>query len=416
MFEYKRVIYSKVPNNLIQSLLSQPHNIHYLNRYLNFIQHMQMRSLPSDKSLYTEKHHIVPKSYDITLYNDPFNIVKLTPREHFIAHYIFAKAFGGKHWMSVNIIALCENPYQHRRAYKNFSSKLYENAKIEEIKYKSLHMTEARAKETEVKKTERINKWRLNSNRCDKCSVILRGDVSNHVCKEIIPTKQANICTVCDNEINKNSTNQEICISCLNSKPRICKRCDTNELSFGKKICDECRTKTKRKNKNNVKVCVSCESLFNTIGNNCRSCNRLMKQRKKEEHEKRLEEHEKRLEEQSIQLKNKKNFYKNLQCDECGSIPNKNRNMIEVDGKTICKKCDTHLTLLKRYGENYKEISQSEKLKIYLNSLSEEERKHRNETTSKGVLEYYKNDAYDHEKRSLEVKNGLAKNKIHQDN
>lgn len=43
---------------------------------------------------YFEKHHIVPTSLGGT--DDEMNIVKLTSREHFIAHVLLAKIYGGK--------------------------------------------------------------------------------------------------------------------------------------------------------------------------------------------------------------------------------------------------------------------------------------------------------------------------------
>lgn len=43
---------------------------------------------------YIEKHHIIPRAYNGT--NDPTNIVELTAREHFVAHLLLSKIYGGK--------------------------------------------------------------------------------------------------------------------------------------------------------------------------------------------------------------------------------------------------------------------------------------------------------------------------------
>jgi len=43
---------------------------------------------------YVERHHIIPKSFGGS--NDKSNIVALTAREHFIAHLLLAKIYGGK--------------------------------------------------------------------------------------------------------------------------------------------------------------------------------------------------------------------------------------------------------------------------------------------------------------------------------
>jgi hypothetical protein len=48
---------------------------------------------------YTERHHIVPRSVGGT--DDSSNIVVLTAREHFIAHMLLAKMYGGSQWLSV---------------------------------------------------------------------------------------------------------------------------------------------------------------------------------------------------------------------------------------------------------------------------------------------------------------------------
>lgn len=40
---------------------------------------------------YTEKHHIIPKAHGGT--NDPENIVALTAREHFLAHWLLVKVY-----------------------------------------------------------------------------------------------------------------------------------------------------------------------------------------------------------------------------------------------------------------------------------------------------------------------------------
>lgn len=65
-------------------------NDHQWRRYLKFIRSRQ----PSDG--YVERHHIYPRSLFPQKANDADNIVALTAREHFIAHWMLHKAFGGK--------------------------------------------------------------------------------------------------------------------------------------------------------------------------------------------------------------------------------------------------------------------------------------------------------------------------------
>lgn len=69
---------------------------------------------------YTERHHIVPKSFntliDIENINDSENLVNLTAREHFIAHRLLTKMFSGKFKQKMSYAI-------HRLAYSNNGQK-----------------------------------------------------------------------------------------------------------------------------------------------------------------------------------------------------------------------------------------------------------------------------------------------------
>lgn len=52
---------------------------------------------------YSETHHIVPKCLGGT--NDKENLVDLYPEEHYIAHLLLAKIYGGKLWFAANMMA-----------------------------------------------------------------------------------------------------------------------------------------------------------------------------------------------------------------------------------------------------------------------------------------------------------------------
>jgi hypothetical protein len=79
----------------IKSILtSKPHNHHYLNRYIKFIQ-----SCKGDFE-YTEKHHICPKSKNLfpeysSFKDHPWNMIRLSARQHFLAHWMLWKTYGG---------------------------------------------------------------------------------------------------------------------------------------------------------------------------------------------------------------------------------------------------------------------------------------------------------------------------------
>jgi hypothetical protein len=91
----KKYTYPNFPKDLIISDLD-------FNRYTKFINSRPIRK--HSKDVYTEKHHIVPKSLSGS--NNIDNFIRLTGREHFIAHLILAHAFGGPMitalWMMTN--------------------------------------------------------------------------------------------------------------------------------------------------------------------------------------------------------------------------------------------------------------------------------------------------------------------------
>lgn len=50
-----------------------------------------------------EVHHIIPRSMGGS--DKPFNLIYLTPREHFTAHHILARLYGGNQWAAFNLMA-----------------------------------------------------------------------------------------------------------------------------------------------------------------------------------------------------------------------------------------------------------------------------------------------------------------------
>jgi hypothetical protein len=56
--------------------------------------------------VYTERHHITPKSMGGD--NSKDNLIRLTAGDHYFAHLILAKCYGGKMWLAVS--AMCDMP------------------------------------------------------------------------------------------------------------------------------------------------------------------------------------------------------------------------------------------------------------------------------------------------------------------
>ena len=83
--------------NIYNLLSSKPHNPHYLKRYYAFIE--SCRQTTSNPVV--EKHHICPKAKDLfpefsSFAKNPWNLISLSPRQHFIAHLLLWKTFGGR--------------------------------------------------------------------------------------------------------------------------------------------------------------------------------------------------------------------------------------------------------------------------------------------------------------------------------
>jgi hypothetical protein len=84
---------------------------------------------------YKEKHHIIPKCMGGT--NKGLDIVNLTAREHYIAHWLLHKTYPKHQGL---IYALYIMMYGKRKKYLNLSSKEYENIKMKRSKILSERM------------------------------------------------------------------------------------------------------------------------------------------------------------------------------------------------------------------------------------------------------------------------------------
>lgn len=90
----------------------------HIKRYVRFIETRSNRELSGN--YHTEKHHILPKSLGGS--NDSENLIVLTDREHFIAHLILWKAFGGKMTYAFWIM----NHSAYKDKYPRLNSRQYE--------------------------------------------------------------------------------------------------------------------------------------------------------------------------------------------------------------------------------------------------------------------------------------------------
>jgi hypothetical protein len=126
-------------------LSSKPHNPHYLNRYIKFIESCRLKNIDFDG--YTEKHHICPKASDMfpeykSFIANPWNLVKLTPRQHYVAHVLLANTYPNIQsvWYSLFMLSNfseCKNTRLYEDAKNKFRknlSKTNKNTKVVKTK------------------------------------------------------------------------------------------------------------------------------------------------------------------------------------------------------------------------------------------------------------------------------------------
>jgi hypothetical protein len=73
----------------------------YKNIYSRFIENRRRRGVPAGE--YFEIHHVVPRSFGGL--DDPGNLVKLLPEDHFFAHLLLARIYGGFMWSALFLMA-----------------------------------------------------------------------------------------------------------------------------------------------------------------------------------------------------------------------------------------------------------------------------------------------------------------------
>lgn len=95
--------------------------MNYHQAYDNLIETRKIR-IP-DSSVYYEQHHIIPRSMGGD--NSPENIVKLTAREHFLAHWMLWRIHKNRQMA----FAFCSMTRSNNRQKRKFSSIGYQEAR-----------------------------------------------------------------------------------------------------------------------------------------------------------------------------------------------------------------------------------------------------------------------------------------------
>lgn len=161
---------------------------------------------------YSEQHHILPRSVGGTDETD--NLVELTAREHFIAHLLLAKIYGGPLVFAAYSMCHQYNRYQ-KRTYK-INSYTYESLKKKAAKLLS---NQAKQRFTGIPKTdehkEKIRKalsGRSNSHRGEKKTLIHK--------EKIVISRKSN-----GKEWHSEETKRKISESAKATSPITCPHC-----------------------------------------------------------------------------------------------------------------------------------------------------------------------------------------------
>lgn len=121
-------------DKILQIIKSKCVNEFYTDRYVKFIYDCIASNQHLSSDIYTENHHILPKSKNFwpeykSFSKHPWNKSVLTARQHFIAHWMLSKALGGVMWYALNNMMYAHNENHER--FKTKSSKLYESVRLE---------------------------------------------------------------------------------------------------------------------------------------------------------------------------------------------------------------------------------------------------------------------------------------------
>lgn len=97
--------------------------MNYKKNYCDYIEYL--KKLGKRNLEYSEKHHIIPRCLGGT--NDKDNLIELTAREHFLAHYLLMKIYPDNYKLADAFRMMGVFNKKDQKRY--FNSKLYESQK-----------------------------------------------------------------------------------------------------------------------------------------------------------------------------------------------------------------------------------------------------------------------------------------------
>lgn len=111
--------------DLYSILKSKPHNSHYLQKYWNFIDNCDKKNKNDQSINYIEVHHIAPAAKDLfpeysNLKDCVWNAVKLTARQHILAHIMLWKVYGGSQIIALDCMLNRFNSYSNYKLQERY--------------------------------------------------------------------------------------------------------------------------------------------------------------------------------------------------------------------------------------------------------------------------------------------------------
>lgn len=125
--------------NIYEVLRTKPHSERHLARYVKFIQSRR----PQEGRL--EQHHICPKASDLfpqykSFRDYPWNRIALTYREHYIAHLLLWKVYGGS--QSVALQHMTRGTTKKSRLYESIRASGYTHTEETKMKMRGRNLSE----------------------------------------------------------------------------------------------------------------------------------------------------------------------------------------------------------------------------------------------------------------------------------
>lgn len=122
-------------------LATKPHDERYLKRYTRFIEYckdqnstLKKRTKRNPSGTYLEEHHICPKAVDLfpeynSFWQFPWNKILLTAKQHYIAHMLLWKVYGGSQAKAFFAMSMATSDTMDR--YWRCTAKMYEQLRLD---------------------------------------------------------------------------------------------------------------------------------------------------------------------------------------------------------------------------------------------------------------------------------------------